>query len=451
MMDDEEITDGEDIDRGSPGGRARRRKRNICGGGAVPEIANSALATYLQESWSWGKYSPQECQRLAHLAMTDIRRAQQCSETMTFLNLEKLAKLGGSGKHPSNMHVEMDAAMPPVALPKVDYFDLPIKNPTSGLVEMTVQSILLPHMMLHAFFSSMRHVFFSRLVPEVGIVEKFWKDVSHSEHYKTHPVRHRKNHRRRCIPIFLHGDGVPVVGVGKSWSKLVDVWSWGSILQTDGATNMSNFLIFAFYQMLATVETYDEFWKVLVWSLLQCWTGKFHDRDLNGDLYEPGTLGFDRKGKEIAGGWFMALWISENDLDHLASHFNFRHWMAAMPCSWCPCTNSVDAQPWTDMNPGTAAWMLNVYKHSDFMAAFAPLHAIFSVPGVTILTFWPDYMHTKYMGVDQFFLASILVIGTFMTAIPGCLFRTGTFIIKHNAAHIEIGTCKTNMEILNGL
>ena len=68
------------MDRGSPGGRARRRKRNICGGGAVPEIANSVLATYLQECWSWGKYSPPECQRLAHLAMIDIRRAQQCSE-----------------------------------------------------------------------------------------------------------------------------------------------------------------------------------------------------------------------------------------------------------------------------------------------------------------------------------------------------------------------------------
>ena len=61
--------------------------------------------------------------------MVDIRHAQQSSEPITFLSLEKLAKLGGSGKHPGNMHVEMDAAMPPVALPKVDYFDMPIKNP----------------------------------------------------------------------------------------------------------------------------------------------------------------------------------------------------------------------------------------------------------------------------------------------------------------------------------
>ena len=171
MMSDEEIADGEHIARGSTERRARRKQRNICGAGTVPVIAASVLAAYLQECWSWGKYSPQECQRLAHLAMVDIRHAQHCSELVTFLSLEKVAKLGGYGKHPGNMHIEMDAAMPPVALPKVEYFDMPIKNPSTGLVEMTVQSILLPHMMLHALFSFMKNVIFSRLVPEVGIVE----------------------------------------------------------------------------------------------------------------------------------------------------------------------------------------------------------------------------------------------------------------------------------------
>ena len=104
MMSDEEIADGEHIARGSADGRARRKRRAICGAGTVPVIAASALAAYLQECWSWGKYSPQECQRLAHLAMVDIRHAQQSSEPITFLSLEKLAKLGGSGKHPGNMH-----------------------------------------------------------------------------------------------------------------------------------------------------------------------------------------------------------------------------------------------------------------------------------------------------------------------------------------------------------
>jgi len=30
----------------------------------------------------------------------------------------------------------------------------------------------------------------------------------------------------------MHGDGTPVTGLGKSWGKLVDVFSVGSILVT---------------------------------------------------------------------------------------------------------------------------------------------------------------------------------------------------------------------------
>ena len=30
-----------------------------------------------------------------------------------------------------------------------------------------------------------------------------------------------------------------------------------------------------------------------------------------------------------------------------------------------------------------------------------PNHPLFSLPGVTIHTLWPDLMHVKYMGVDS--------------------------------------------------
>ena len=33
----------------------------------------------------------------------------------------------------------------------------------------------------------------------------------------THPVRERTNFRTHCIPLSIHGDGTPVVGVGKAW------------------------------------------------------------------------------------------------------------------------------------------------------------------------------------------------------------------------------------------
>ena len=34
----------------------------------------------------------------------------------------------------------------------------------------------------------------------------------------------------RTIPFAIHGDGTPIQGIGKAWSKMVDVWSWQSLL-----------------------------------------------------------------------------------------------------------------------------------------------------------------------------------------------------------------------------
>ena len=41
------------------------------------------------------------------------------------------------------------------------------------------------------------------------------------------------------------------VGVGKASSKMVGIFSWGSVLNTDGDGLLNHFVIFAFYQMLA--------------------------------------------------------------------------------------------------------------------------------------------------------------------------------------------------------
>eukprot|EP00969_Alexandrium_andersonii_P195699 8645728-Alexandrium_andersonii.AAC.1 len=53
-----------------------------------------------------------------------------------------------------------------------------------------------------------------------------------------------------CIPLALHGDGVPVSGVGKAWSKSLDVYSWCSLLGK-GCTVQSNYIIVALFTKLA--------------------------------------------------------------------------------------------------------------------------------------------------------------------------------------------------------
>ena len=61
-----------------------------------------------------------------------------------------------------------------------------------------------------------------------------------------------------------------------------------------------------------------------------------------------------------------------------------------------------------------------IYSSAEFIANLRGPHPLFSLPGVTGDTVWADYMHSKFMGVDQYFLASVLVICVFMMIIPHC-------------------------------
>jgi hypothetical protein len=57
-----------------------------------------------------------------------------------------------------------------------------------------------------------------------------------------------------------------------------------------------------------------------------------------------------------------------------------------------------------------AEWIGRVYTKDDWLTSVYNVHALFSVPGVTILTASVDFMHTKYIGVDAYFYASVLTL-----------------------------------------
>jgi hypothetical protein len=48
----------------------------------------------------------------------------------------------------------------------------------------------------------------------------------------------------KMLPLTIHGDGTPVCGAGKSWSKMGDFFSWSCMLMTSGHSQLSRFLIF---------------------------------------------------------------------------------------------------------------------------------------------------------------------------------------------------------------
>jgi hypothetical protein len=59
----------------------------------------------------------------------------------------------------------------------------------------------------------------------------------------------------KAIPMKLYGDGTPIVGVGKSWSKSADSYTWSSQVGL-GRSSQAVFLIWG-------------------WSLSEGWCGTF--------------------------------------------------------------------------------------------------------------------------------------------------------------------------------
>ena len=67
------------------------------------------------------------------------------------------------------------------------------------------------------------------------------------------------------VPLAMHGDGVPITGLGKIWSKTAWVYSWCSLL-SDAATKDKQFLIGMVWDTLQGPNTMEKFHTVIAWS-----------------------------------------------------------------------------------------------------------------------------------------------------------------------------------------
>ena len=45
------------------------------------------------------------------------------------------------------------------------------------------------------------------------------------------------------VPLSLHGDGTPALGVGKSWGQMADFFSWSSLLAWCGRSELLRYLV----------------------------------------------------------------------------------------------------------------------------------------------------------------------------------------------------------------
>jgi hypothetical protein len=66
----------------------------------------------------------------------------------------------------------------------------------------------------------------SRIASSKEVIEDFWAQMEDHPLMQCTPLAGRANYRQTMVPLRLHGDEVPVTGVGKAWQKMFLFLSW---------------------------------------------------------------------------------------------------------------------------------------------------------------------------------------------------------------------------------
>ena len=244
--------------------------------------STSALARLLLTLFSWGEMSPQLVQKIASAAFEDAQALLAGQSNLQ--DLERIALIGSAGRYPNKCYFELLRAVPfKVSIPVATPCKLTFKESLGDLT----QHVLLPHELFAALFHSYPSIWHKSIMPDVDRLERFWQLNSDHPAFRDSEIRHIRGYSRLVIPLSMHGDGVPITGVGKSWCQQMTTFSWSSMIGV-GTTQYMQFLIFGTFDKLR-LETADQerdtlgqFFKILTWSLSWLLKGLWPDRNWQG-------------------------------------------------------------------------------------------------------------------------------------------------------------------------
>ena len=255
--------DGGSRKRKRSGGQRQRLEEIRAEQALLEQQKDSCLAEHLLYKWAWGEISAQEVQCISKLVLQDV------SEKRDLRKLEALAAAGSYGKYSNKVYAAvLKVAAPEIHIPSPFTVKLPFKNPFGLLL----QAMILPHILFASIYRSYKDTWQKVICPSTAAVTAFWKEMVGSGNPNLTPeLKKKTTFRSHCIPLCLHGDGVPVSGIGKGWVQTVTNWLWYSLLTTHAATADSLFFICAIYDKLRKQgkdlsDTAHQFLTILQWS-----------------------------------------------------------------------------------------------------------------------------------------------------------------------------------------
>ena len=368
---------------------------------------SSKLGHMLLEQWAWGEISALQVQRTAEAALAD---------GATHPQLTRLASLGASGVHKGNCHRDL-----------LKYLDTYMEMPTTVhcriplVFDEGVQHVgleVLPvHRMVAFMFKHFPDEWALRFTGGAGAVSEFWNNVREDdpkwEAWQGDLAL--RDYKNKCIPLALHGDGVPVFK-GKS----LHIVSVNSLLAT-GSSMDQKFYVSGYWEHLANRDrdnladdTEDCLWRCVQWDLETLWAGTHPARDPEGMLWPRGSEEAKLAGTPLCNGFFAVPWIMKGDLDYYAKAMGLEHWSSHNPCLCCR-VNRTD-RPWTDFRL-TGDVSVQWTDH-DWRNCHKPLHRFFTILKCGLHSVAIDFMHCVSLGVAQHIGGNVL-FELVWRAVPG--------------------------------
>ena len=149
----------------------------------------------------------------------------------------------------------------------------------------SLQGMLLPHQLFASLWRDYPETWRSSVLPDEQTLHRFWSAVDSHPQMESHPIRDVADYKSKVVPLAVHGDGVPVVGLGKGWSKVMTMFSWYSLIG-QGQTKEILFWVWSMYDRMSkgsvSEGTRGVFFAVLRWSFLCLMEGKWPSADFQG-------------------------------------------------------------------------------------------------------------------------------------------------------------------------
>ena len=273
--------------------------------------------------------------------------------------------------------------------------------------------ILLPHELFAALY---QHPGFWKvaMVPDDAKLPELWTAIQGHPALQQHPIKHKAGWRTHGVPMVLHGDEVPVVGIGKIWSRSSLCFSYCSLLANAMGGTMDDIQLYCWsvfekFCVPSTpflLGTMDTFFKIMQWSFQAMYMGVWPDTDWTGSMYHHSTPEGRKAGTPLAGGYFGVLLQLSGDLDY------FHKWLGlpqstthSKPCALCKAQYS-GTNSWLDNRPGSP-WQNTILTAANWQSWWTTDCSLFKLPGMTSMSIALDLMHNFYLGWLQYFFGSV--------------------------------------------